>query len=112
MEGETKYGMSMIGKHYPAFPNVEKTGQCTINDFLDKSGFVNAISSKSGITFGAARVSPADLSNIVYDDSGGYVAILPAKEENGVKVVNLNIIKEYSDIVKKIVSKGIDQHSE
>lgn len=108
MEGETPYGQSVIGKYHSALPGVEK-GPMSLQQFLQEAGGQDVAQAIDGISFGGMQLSKSDLSSIMYDGSGGYVAMLPATEQNGVKVVNLQVIKTYSDIVKKLENRGIKE---
>lgn len=105
MEGETKYGIGVNGKYYSALPKTK--GPVSLQQLLTSTGLQDAIQGIQGITFGNARVGTQDLGHIVYDNSGGYVATLPATTKDGVKVVNLEFMQVYSDIVQKLAQRGI-----
>lgn len=110
IEGDTDYGMSVNGKYYSALPGVDK-GAMTLQDFLNTTGAQHIVTSTRGITFGGAILNPQDFSKIMYQNTGGYSVTLPARYENGVKVVNLDFIDEYSDLVKELKDKGYDESS-
>lgn len=106
MEGDTAYGALTNGKYYSALPSSEK-GPTSLSNFLLNSGLQYYTQSIKGITFGEMPLKPQDLNNIMYDNSGGYVATLPAREDNGIKVVNLSIMKDYEQIIQNLKNRGI-----
>ena len=110
LEGETKYAQNIIAKYYSAFPGL-KEGPMSLQDFLSKTGLQHMTSSIEGITFGEAKLTSADMSQIMYDNSGGYIATLPAINENGIKRINISLLSEYSNIIKKLNDNGITEDS-
>lgn len=80
-------------------------GHASISKVMN-GGLSGIISSMHGISFGDRVLDPQDLSNIMYDNGGGIVVSLPARIKNGVKVVDLSILKEYNEAKKLYEQKG------
>lgn len=108
MEGEVSHGATVTGKYYSALPGV-KNGPTSLQNLLTQTGLQHLGQANEGITFGGATLKQEDLAHVMYDNSGGYVATLPAIERDGVKIINIDFLKEYSDIVKNLKDKGIKE---
>lgn len=105
---DQNYSLSINGKFYSALPGVDK-GPMSLADFLQSTGAQNIIQSVDGITFGGAKVDSRDFNNIMYDNTGGIVVTLPKRVDNGIDVVNLDLLGEYNDIIRELKNRGISE---
>ena len=97
-------GQKVDGKFYGQFPKV--TSEMSIDAFLSTGAQgLNINSNKEGITFGDQKIAPSQLKDIMYDNSGVSVAILPIKKDMlgniSVNMDYVNILQEIDDKIKK-----------
>lgn len=97
-------GQKVDGKFYGQFPKV--TSEMSIDAFLSTGAQgLNINSNKEGITFGDQKIDPSQLKDIMYDNSGVSVAILPIKKDMlgniSVNMDYVNILQEIDDKIKK-----------
>lgn len=98
-EGTT--AMGTMGMHYSAIPKVK--GETSISNMLNISGISGIVKNYEGITFGDQKVPAENLKDIMYNEGGGYVSILPATtDEYGNQRVDLSIMDTYNKIVNSI----------
>lgn len=71
-------------------------GHASLEEVLNK-GLSGIVTSTNGISFGDKVITPEDFQNIMYDNGGGMVVVLPSKIVNGVKVVDLSILNQYNE---------------
>ena len=85
--------MSVNGTFYSALPKVDS--DMSVDQMLSKSGIDGILDSKYGITFGDQEISPENLKDIMYSNTGGMIVTLPCKIVNGHKQVNLAVREAY-----------------
>lgn len=102
--------MSVEGMAYSAIPKVNE--DMSIDKMLSESGFAAMLNSKQGITFGDQNISPDQLKDVMYSNSGGMIVTLPCKIVNGHKEVNLQVIETFEDAVKEVERQGITKSDE
>lgn len=96
--------IALEGANYSSIPDlhgnpIEST---SVDDLLNR-GLSGIVTDRNAITFGSQVVSSNNLENIMYDNSGGTMVLLPCKKTSeGRTVVDLSIIDEYEDAVKEI----------
>ena len=101
--------MSVDGIEYSQLPKI--TEDMSLDKMLSESGIAGILDSKQGITFGDQSISPDQLKDVMYSNSGGMVVTLPCKIVNGHKEVNLGIKKTYEEAIQEVESKGISKNS-
>lgn len=95
--------LSLIGTNYSSLPDMSgKPIESTSVDDLLNRGLGGIVTDRNAITFGNQVVKSSDLTNIMYDNSGGTMMILPCKKVGGRTVVDLSIIEDYEDAVNEI----------
>lgn len=93
--------MGTIGVHYPHIENVK--ADMSLDAMLNESGMAGIVQGFGGITFGDQRIPFNNLKDIMYENQGGYVSILPATtDEQGNRVVDLSIMDTYKKIVNEL----------
>lgn len=101
--------MSVNGTYYSQIPKV--TDDVSIDKMLSESGISGILDSRLGITFGDQNISPDQLKDVMYSNSGGVIVTLPCKVVNGHKEVNLGVKKSYEEAIQEVESKGISKNS-
>ena len=101
--------MSVGGMYYSQIPKVKD--DTSLDVMLSESGFSGVLDSKQGITFGDQQISPDQLKDVMYSNTGGMIVTLPCKIVNGHKEVNLGIRQTYEEAVQAVESKGITKKS-
>ena len=101
--------MSVDGIEYSQLPKI--TEDMSLDKMLSESGIAGILDSKQGITFGDQNISPDQLKDVMYSNSGGMVVTLPCKIVNGHKEVNLGVKKTYEEAIQEVESKGISKNS-
>ena len=96
--------MSSEGKYYGAIPGVENN--CSLGDFLSKSGAGFMVQSKGNITFGDAKISIDSYNDIMVNASSGlFVATLPMKDGR----VDFSILDQYLEIEQAMKDSGLKE---
>ena len=100
----TKEGTNMMHANTTYYPMLNKIHRdMSINEMLQTSGIAGIIQSYGGITMGDQPIPFENLKDIMYENSGGNVAVLPTTtDELGNKKVDLSILDEYNEIVNNI----------
>ena len=101
--------ISVDGIEYSQLPKI--TEDMSLDKMLSESGIAGILDSKQGITFGDQKISPDQLKDIMYSNSGGMVVTLPCKIVNGHKEVNLGVKKTYEEAIQEVESKGLSKNS-
>lgn len=92
------------GKYYGATPGPEQN--CSLGDYLSKSGLGNLRTSKDNITFGNIELSPDSFDDIMVNTrSGAYSVTLPVR--NG--KVWIEAIEVYNNFKKELKESGLKQ---
>ena len=96
--------ISLIGANYSSLPDLNgKPIESTSVDDLLNRGLSGIVTDRNAISFGDQVIKSSDLTNVMYDNSGGTVVELPCKRtSDGRTVVDLSIIDEYEDAIKDI----------
>lgn len=98
---EGEFSMNIPGTQYPMLNKVN--GDMSINQMLQVSGIAGITQGFGGITMGDQRIPFENLKDIMYENQGGQVAVLPATTDQlGNKVVDLSIMDDYNEIVRSI----------
>lgn len=99
----TSYQMEVDGKNYSSLPGLDNkpVGATSVDDLLNQ-GLAGIVTDRNAITFGDQLVSSSNLANIMYDNAGGTMAILPCKMVSGHKVVDLELLPRYQKAQKEI----------
>ena len=103
--------MSLIGgKYYGATPGSDTN--CSLGDYISKSGLGYLRTDKNGITFGNIEISPDSFDDVMVNTrSGAYSVTLPAR--NG--KVWLEAVEVYNNFKKELkksgLNKGTDQYN-
>lgn len=106
-----KDSMSLIGgKYYGATPGPDTN--CSLGDYISKSGLGYLRTDKNGITFGNIEISPDSFDDVMVNTrSGAYSVTLPAR--NG--KVWLEAVEVYNNFKKELkksgLNKGTDQYN-
>ena len=106
-----KDSMSLIGgKYYGATPGSDTN--CSLGDYISKSGLGYLRTDKNGITFGNIEISPDSFDDVMVNTrSGAYSVTLPAR--NG--KVWLEAVEVYNNFKKELkksgLNKGTDQYN-
>lgn len=105
----TNYQMDVDGVNYPSIPGFDgkPIGKTSLENLL-VSGLQGVVTDKNAITFGNVVLSSADFDNIMYDGTGGTMAILPIKmSSSGRKVVDLEALDRWEAANKQLRDMGI-----
>lgn len=95
------YAMNMPSTHYPMLNKVKD--DMSLQQMLTISGIAGIIQGYGGITMGDQPIPYENLKDVMYENQGGDVAILPTTmDEQGNKKVDLSIMDEYTKIVNGI----------
>ena len=99
----TSYQYEIVGTNYSSLPGLDKkpVGATSVDDLLNQ-GLAGIVTDRNAISFGDQVVKSGDLENIMYDNSGGTMAILPCKVVGGRKVVDFAILDDYEAAQKEI----------
>ena len=93
--------MSVPAKFYSAVPKANE-GPMSVEKMLSESG-LGGILQGNGITFGDQLISRESLNSVMYDNRGGYMALLPYVTDTvGNKMVDLSILDEYKEVTRNI----------
>ena len=93
--------MSVPAKFYSAVPKANE-GPISVEKMLAESG-LGGILQGNGITFGDQLISRESLNSVMYDNRGGYMALLPYVTDTvGNKMVDLSILDEYKEVTRNI----------
>lgn len=88
-------------KYYSAIPKADD-GAMSMEQMLSKSGFGSMLQGDV-ITFGDQPISKGNLGDIMYNNNGGYMAILPCITDTlGNKVVDLSVLDQYKEVARSI----------
>ena len=100
----TKEGVQAMhtpGTEYPMLNNVK--GDMSIKSMLTVSGIAGITQGYGGITMGDQVIPYENLKDIMYEDRGGAVAVLPTTTDpQGNKKVDLSVLNDYNEIVNNI----------
>lgn len=105
----TNYQMDVDGINYPSVPGFDgkPIGKTSLENLL-VSGLQGVVTDKNAITFGNVVLSSNDFENVMYDGTGGTMAILPTKLSNtGRKVVDLEALDRWEAANKQLRDMGI-----
>lgn len=95
------------GKYYGSTPGPEQN--CSLGDYISKSGLGHLRTSKEGITFGNIEISPDSFDDIMVNTrSGAYAVTLPVK--NG--KVWIEAVEVYNNFKKALKESGIKPGTE
>lgn len=98
---EGTQAMHAYGTAYPLLNNIK--GDMSIKQMLTESGISGITQGYGGITMGDQTIPYENLKDVMYEDRGGVVAVLPTTmDEQGNKKVDLSILDEYNEIINKI----------
>ena len=106
----TNYQMDVDGVNYPSIPGFDgkPIGKTSLENLL-VSGLQGVVTDKNAITFGNVVLSAADFENVMYDGTGGTMAILPTKmSTTGRKVVDLEALDRWEAANKQLREMGIE----
>lgn len=106
----TNYQMDVDGVNYPSIPGFDgkPIGKTSLENLL-VSGLQGVVTDKNAITFGNVVLSAADFDNVMYDGTGGTMAILPTKmSTTGRKVVDLEALDRWEAANKQLREMGIE----
>ena len=100
----TKEGTQAMHAYGTAYPMLNKVkGDMSIKQMLATSGIAGITQGYGGITIGDQPIPYENLKDVMYEDRGGVVAVLPTTmDEQGNKKVDLSILDEYNEIINKI----------
>ena len=100
----TKEGTQAMHAYGTAYPMLNKVkGDMSIKQMLAVSGIAGIIQGYGGITMGDQTIPYENLKDVMYEDRGGVVAVLPTTmDEQGNKKVDLSILDTYNEIINKI----------
>lgn len=98
---EGTQAMHAYGTAYPMLNKVK--GDMSIKQMLATSGIAGITQGYGGITMGDQPIPYENLKDVMYEDRGGVVAVLPTTmDEQGNKRVDLSILDDYNEIISKI----------
>lgn len=106
----TIYQMDVDGVNYPSIPGFDgkPIGKTSLENLL-VSGLQGVVTDKNAITFGNIVLSSADFDNVMYDGTGGTMAILPTTmSTTGRKVVDLEALDRWEAANKQLRDMGIE----
>jgi len=93
--------MHTPGTEYPMLNNVK--GDMSIKSMLTASGIAGITQGYGGITMGDQVIPYENLKDVMYEDRGGAVAVLPTTTDpQGNKKVDLSVLNDYNEIVNNI----------
>ena len=100
----TKEGTQAMHAYGTAYPMLNKVkGDMSIKQMLATSGIAGITQGYGGITIGDQAIPYENLKDVMYEDRGGVVAVLPTTmDEQGNKKVDLSILDDYNEIINKI----------
>ena len=100
----TKEGTQAMHAYGTAYPMLNKVkGDMSIKQMLATSGIAGITQGYGGITIGDQTIPYENLKDVMYEDRGGVVAVLPTTmDEQGNKKVDLSILDDYNEIISKI----------
>ena len=100
----TKEGTQAMHAYGTAYPMLNKVkGDMSIKQMLATSGIAGITQGYGGITMGDQPIPYENLKDVMYEDRGGVVAVLPTTmDEQGNKRVDLSILDDYNEIISKI----------
>lgn len=100
----TKEGTQAMHAYGTAYPMLNKVkGDMSIKQMLAASGIAGITQGYGGITMGDQPIPYENLKDVMYEDRGGVVAVLPTTmDEQSNKKVDLSILDEYNEIINKI----------
>lgn len=96
--------MSFTGKNYSELVDIngKPIEETSVADLLTR-GLGTIVTDKNAIVFGNQVVTTEQLSNIMYDNSGGTMIIFPCKKDaNGRTIINTDILDEYESAMKEL----------
>lgn len=101
---QTADGIEAVGvpaKYYSAIPKADD-GAMSMEQMLAKSGLAGMLQG-NGITFGDQPISKGNLTGIMYNNDGGYMALLPCITDTlGNKIVDLSVLDQYKEVARSI----------
>lgn len=101
---EGTQAMHAYGTVYPLLNNIK--GDMSIKQMLTESGIAGITQGYGGITIGDQVIPYENLKDVMYEDRGGVVAVLPTTTDpQGNKKVDLSILDTYNEIINKIEYK-------
>lgn len=99
--------MSVDGKFYGATPGPETN--CSLGDYLTKSGVGYMVKNPKAITFGDVKISTDSFNDVMVNvNSGAYVVTLPVKDGK----VWIEAVEVYSDFNDELKRSGFQPGSE
>lgn len=100
----TKEGTQAMHAYGTAYPMLNKVkGDMSIKQMLATSGIAGITQGYGGITIGDQAIPYENLKDVMYEDRGGVVGVLPTTmDEQGNKKVDLSILDDYNEIISKI----------
>ena len=88
-------------KYYSAIPKADD-GAMSMEQMLSKSGMAGMLQGDV-ITFGDQPISKGSLNEVMYNNNGGYMAILPCITDTlGNKIVDLSVLDDYKEVARNI----------
>lgn len=91
--------MSVDGKFYGATPGPDQN--CSLGDYLTKSGVGYMVKNPKAITFGDVKISTDSFNDVMVNvNSGAYVVTLPAKDGK-VWVEAVEVFSDFNDELKR-----------
>lgn len=104
---QTADGVEAVGipaKYYSAIPKADDQAM-SMEQMLAKSGLAGMLQG-NGITFGDQPISKGNLTGIMYNNDGGYMALLPCITDTlGNKIVDLSVLDEYKKVARNITKE-------
>ena len=98
---DSTQAMHAYGTAYPMLNKVK--GDMSIKQMLATSGIAGITQGYGGITIGDQPIPYENLKDVMYEDRGGVVAVLPTTmDQQGNKKVDLSVLDDYNEIVSKI----------
>lgn len=99
--------MSITGKYYGAVPDIDQN--CSLGDYITKSGLGYMITNPKNVTFGNIQLSIDSFDDVMVNTrSGAYAVTLPTK--NG--KVWIEAVEVYSNFKKDLKKSGFQEGSE
>lgn len=91
--------MSVDGKFYGATPGPDQN--CSLGDYLTKSGVGYMVKNPKAITFGDVKISTDSFNDVMVNvNSGAYVVTLPVKDGK-VWVEAVEVFSDFNDELKR-----------
>ena len=104
---QTADGIEAVGipaKYYSAIPKADDNSM-SMEQMLSKSGLAGMLQG-NGITFGDQPIPKGNLNGIMYNNDGGYMALLPCITDTlGNKIVDLSVLDEYKQVARNITKE-------